>query len=364
MPLSGDGHRAGRLSPAGACVLSIALVAIVLAALEATAPLIGRSLGLSSFESGLYLRDPDRLWRLVPDYSGVLAGGEVIRTNASGFRGPPVRERKGSVRRILVLGDSIAFGLGVPEDSCWPRILESMANSPGKPPPETEVVNGGVIGYGTFQEDALLKASGPRLKPDIVILQFSPNDLIENGTYRRLSPWRIRIERSNLFRLVGKIRERMRDHPGERVDRPAEEFQRKRSRTVARKEFGVSKAEVAFSDSNPELLVMYWRRTADAVGRVRADTRAIGADLVGVVFPSPNQVRGMTGSTAFQDSIRSICHRLDIPLIDLLDPFRRVPDRYRGTHPTGKGHRVAAARIWRAIESRTTPSLRDRPRAP
>lgn len=71
--------------------------------------------------------------------------------------------------RILVLGDSATYGVGVELPEAWP--LQLQAALPG-----ATVINHGVPGYTTFQAMGWLEREGLALEPDLVILASSHND--------------------------------------------------------------------------------------------------------------------------------------------------------------------------------------------
>lgn len=98
-----------------------------------------------------------------------------VTINAQGERNRlyPTEKGKG-VRRILVLGDSNAFGYGVDESKRFSDLLAADL------PPSYQVINLGVFGYATDQEALLLEQKIAAYKPDLVILAYSPGDLSEN----------------------------------------------------------------------------------------------------------------------------------------------------------------------------------------
>ena len=57
-------------------------------------------------------------FEMVPDQRGYTFG-EAVTVNSYGFRGPEISEPRGQ-QRILCLGDSITFGVGVADDSPYP----------------------------------------------------------------------------------------------------------------------------------------------------------------------------------------------------------------------------------------------------
>jgi hypothetical protein len=68
---------------------------------------------------------------------------------------------------ILALGDSMTFGEGVPVDRTWAAILERETGF--------RVENGGVPGYSTEQMAARGRRLIPLLRPDLVLVTFSPH---------------------------------------------------------------------------------------------------------------------------------------------------------------------------------------------
>ncbi len=112
-------------------------------------------------------RFDDRLgWALKEGERAVSkATGQAIeyRINSMGLRDDerPLAKASGAFR-IVVLGDSHAFGFGVPEDKRFSELIEGYF-------PGVEVVNLGTYGYGVDQELLLLREKGFALQPDLVL---------------------------------------------------------------------------------------------------------------------------------------------------------------------------------------------------
>lgn len=104
----------------------------------------------------------------VPNASAVLQS-VTIRTNEWGLRGGPVTPKPApGTRRVLVLGNSIALGWGVPEEQTIPGVLQKQFNEARAP---VEVLNGGV---GNYNAERYVRNFLSRLAPleptDILIL--------------------------------------------------------------------------------------------------------------------------------------------------------------------------------------------------
>ena len=94
---------------------------------------------------------------------------------------------------ILVFGDSIAAGFGLPAGEAFPARLEAKLRADGL---SVHVINAGVSGDTTADGLARLDWSLAE-KPDLVILELGANDAL-----RGLDPAAVR---GNLDKLIGKI---------------------------------------------------------------------------------------------------------------------------------------------------------------
>lgn len=101
--------------------------------------------------------------------------GVEIATNEMGLRERPMSPPSNERWRILVLGDSVAFGWGVRIEDTFSRQLETDLRQ--KLNISAETVNSGVPGYNTKQESAFLAQYYESLKPDLVLLLYVDNDI-------------------------------------------------------------------------------------------------------------------------------------------------------------------------------------------
>lgn len=101
-----------------------------------------------------------------------------FRINSAGFRDVEHRLAKPDGHyRIVVLGDSITAGVGIPDlDALFTRRLETLLNA-GRGGRSFEVISLGVGGYHTLQEVEALRVSGLRYRPDHVVVVFCVNDM-------------------------------------------------------------------------------------------------------------------------------------------------------------------------------------------
>lgn len=133
--------------------------------------------------------DPVLWWRLQPDLQNYpvrtlrdvqlqkptrISRDFVFSTNAQGLRNPPLQP-EGTRVRILAIGDSTTFGLGLSDSETWPAQLEAALNVRDDGP-HYEVINAGVIGYSSYQGLRYLEQRGLALAPALVIATFGNND--------------------------------------------------------------------------------------------------------------------------------------------------------------------------------------------
>lgn len=129
---------------------------------------------------GLFMADKLLGYKLTPNFDESYTTPENtvgMKINSKGLRDYEYGEKRGI--RILCLGDSFVMGVGVELEDTFLALLERDLNlrENGK---YFEVINAGVQGYGTDQELTFLKFRGFEYQPDLVILGFYPNDIIDN----------------------------------------------------------------------------------------------------------------------------------------------------------------------------------------
>ncbi|MBN1356732.1 SGNH/GDSL hydrolase family protein [bacterium] len=114
--------------------------------------------------------------------------GVENKINRQGFRDKeydPVKPR--DVFRIIALGDSITYGLGVRWDETYPKILEQQLNERFEESNRRfEVLNFGVNGYNTVQEVEHFRVNGLKYDPDLIVVGYNLNDV---GNYSREMPY-------------------------------------------------------------------------------------------------------------------------------------------------------------------------------
>lgn len=132
---------------------------------------------------------------LIPNCEQI-ADGTVIRIpethikiNSLGFRDYEYPyDKPNNTFRIVILGDSITFGHGVELNDTYVKVLEKILNenySSGRL--RYEVLNLGIPGYNMFEKIEIFRERGIRFNPDLVIVQYIDDDIINRTEEYRIS---------------------------------------------------------------------------------------------------------------------------------------------------------------------------------
>ena len=256
------------------------------------------------------------------------------RGNSLGFRDRehPVDKSPGALR-ILVLGDSIAAGLKIPDDrDVFPAVLERLLRERGVP---AEVLNFAVSGYNTQQEVETLRDKGLAYRPDVVVLAYCLNDsegkesdilkVLRGQAAGRAVPARARLDpilgRSALYRFL-------------------------RFRVLAPRE-------------DPGRLALLSRDLVEVslheLGRL---ARSHGFRTVVAVFPLFGDLERYP-HTAYHDTLKGIAAEAGLGHLDLLPALREcareAPVSLDVLHPGAFGHLCAARALAGAIAPPAAP---------
>jgi lysophospholipase L1-like esterase len=105
-----------------------------------------------------------------------------VHVNALGLRGPErTLGKPPDTARILVLGDSFAFGFGVAQEKMFSAELERLLRERGL---RVEVLSSGVPGWSLDNELVYLRGEGFGLDPDLILIATCENDLGDLGWNR------------------------------------------------------------------------------------------------------------------------------------------------------------------------------------
>lgn|SRR6185437_12417305 len=128
-------------------------------------------------------------------------GNVLVTFNERGLRDRPILPKAEGEYRILALGDSVTFGLGVDQDKTFVARLEQLLL--GRLQRPMRVINSGVGAYNTVQELTYFTQEGINLQPDLVLLTYVPNDIEERR--RPFDPWTESSMRGKPFPVMLEI---------------------------------------------------------------------------------------------------------------------------------------------------------------
>jgi lysophospholipase L1-like esterase len=261
------------------------------------------------------------------------------------------------VFRVLVLGDSVTYGVNVPAANAFPKLLERRLA--GRQP-RVEVLNAGVLGYTPYNELQYYMARGRSFEPDLVLVGFCMNDVtdpelhwsgtprevpevpaeaIPNLEYHRthvrglLGPSLPFIGRqSYLLRRLSQLGDPRRG-PGWN-DRLFASVGGKRWPTylTAEDDLGI---QVLCDYETPE-----WRWLRRTYGQLRSAVEGDGRRLALLVLPLAYQLEDGYPFRP-QDAFARYCQESGLPCVDVLEALRQ--SRAEGVFPTAEGDRVD---IW------------------
>lgn len=262
-----------------------------------------------------------------------------VETDDRGLRKTHERVSSNNVTKILALGDSMTFGVGVENEETWPAKLEQYLNqSRLSSSLACAVFNGGVVSYGQDEEFQTARQYLPDLKPSLVILCFTiANDVIDNLRWEdRAVPFKERTDSFPLFE----------NHPA------IDNFLASHSKLYRAMLWRWGRHLVRYElMARPDLL----EHSVGKIKKIKTLVESHQGRLCVVLAPSIAQVEG--GLAEFLARTRrvnrGISQRLqleDIPCFDPLEDMRRdylnsgeslfIPvDR----HWTRRGHEVVAA---------------------
>lgn len=242
-------------------------------------------------------------YTMIPNLDAHVLGSD-LRTNALGFRGPDWSRRKApGTTRIVLIGDSHAFGFGVDVASSMGEVLaRELTIALGHP---VEVLNFAVSGYNAKQELAVLRRLALAYAPDVVLLVPCNNDddppllLTRSGhlvaspeDVDRPPPLRVPWRQSALLAAARRALERVRR--GAAHDGPVAASQ-------------AVNGPLLESVHVPRALEA---RVARPLHRMITLSRAHGADVV---------LAPLAGPQAWRQMLHDVARRERVPLVELLE---------------------------------------------
>ncbi|MDB5282356.1 MAG: lipolytic protein family [Bacteroidota bacterium] len=128
-----------------------------------------------------------------PNSTSVFKNGEFNYShhyNHEGIRDVEIAViKKKTEMRIAAFGDSFTEGIGAPQDSSWPALLNNLFVINGDT--EVKVINAGCAGSDPFFEEYLFNYKISKYQPGVVMVAINNSDIddiVERGGYERFLP--------------------------------------------------------------------------------------------------------------------------------------------------------------------------------
>ena len=267
--------------------------------------------------------DPLLVYEITPGRCGANSRGFIDREHAV--------PKPAGIRRLLVIGDSVAQGHGVGDGEAFPaRVARTLDE--GRPAPVHEVVLLTRSGYSTSQQLRLLETEAARYEPDVVIWSYVLNDPAhplyhdpngELGVYHY-------APRSRLAHFVARRLFLLRE---------------------------AWRARGCRAEYHARLHCLYGRETAEQVRRIGEWSRARRVPVLFVIHPVFEK-GGRFAAYSLADvhaDLAGMARAAGLGVVDLLDAYRpydaealKQPDPsdwHDPWHPNAEGHRLAAEQV-------------------
>jgi hypothetical protein len=313
--------------------------------------------------------DPDISYTLIPNHK---YSKGIIKTNKYGFRNDPAitEKKKPGVFRIILLGDSIVFGVRLQPDKTIGAVLRkrfSEIDIPGVT--EFEVINLGMPGHNINQYAAVLDKYGMRYSPDLIIAGITISNDLEGRQARYLGNGHLYLEPTASFEGVNsnhKLPPRIirasyiwRYLYFRRLEPKRQEL--KRQLTLAA---GKVPPRLLYASMNGEDEV--WENVDKGFARIDAAAKKTGAKLIYTLFPAVEQIYYADIGDAPQRMIKNILKKYDADVLDFYGIFQ---DIYRITailpfndlvsHPSAKSNEIVASTIRDSFARKNGTGLKE-----
>ena len=273
--------------------------------------------------------------------------GVEMTVNPMGLRGPEVSaEKTAGTLRVIGLGDSFTFGVGVRDEHTFLRRLEGRLNR-HQP---VEVLNAGTQGYNTRDQQVTLENRWLALKPDLVLVVFYLNDIYRDES--AVAFWNngeghgVYLQPTGLARhshlidwcqyswRAKELRQRMIAHYSQAYFTDPRSFFAK-----------------PVSRSQP----MDWSASRAALVRIVELARTHGFQVGLAIFPELMSLEDYP-FTAIHAFVEETCKEIGMPVHDLLSAFQGHSDHQLWVHPTDHhpneiAHDLAAASLEKFLRT-------------
>lgn len=305
-------------------------------------------------------------WELIPDAYGVGKTGNKIKVNSAGFRDIEHKiQKEKNTYRIMVVGDSFTFGMGVNLEDTYAKQLERLLTSTDRP---VEVINCGVVGYVMWQNVETLKQKVLQYRPDLVVLGVFLNDIRKSiPPYKENTNWKARnpfekkdSKMMNYFYLSNFIKNWQRRYEAKNRHRRGYEYLK-----------GIEERKAAFDNLEPgdkkyfwykimhgKLEKKYYTEFAKALRNFVDIAESIGAEVLVCMIPDAAQIH-KPNRQHNNHFVKKTCSQIGTPFADATTRFEQEADPKLlylfpvDAHNSPLGHRLIAEAIAEQVHQCT-----------
>jgi lysophospholipase L1-like esterase len=222
--------------------------------------------------------------------------------------------------RVLALGDSVTFGLGVAQEHTYPHQTEILLRKASGA--RVEVLNMGMPGYNTVHQLAQLRDLGLALQPKAVVVGFLYNDIEPSSAQRKEGLEKQGAEKHDVS-LARRVKSGV---------NAAALWLKKNSLFVAwvtprvglalrplgvRGLGQVGEIKDQYVDANPQ-----WRRMREALLEMKRLTAERGIELVVMIIPAFTRFDDAAYPIKeYHQAVAAFCRESGIKTLDLLPAF-------------------------------------------
>lgn len=311
-------------------------------------------------DEGLIVYHPGLGWKLMPGWRGTHQHNDYVAEYSIDFRGmrnsiPP---SIASLPRILVVGDSFTFGLGVGDD-------ETFVSRLNKAGAGFEFVNAAIPGFAPDQVMLYLDQAVALARPDrVMFVVYLGNDLIDIGL-----PYPVQASHGKPFVAFGPEGELLvRNTPVPRTAKPAELAGRSLGSYISEERSFIGNSRVAGLLQEAGLLSplnkdQFDEQLAPRLALFDAVVKQMLLDLdvpMSLVLMPGASVANTPGSLSsrYQQAVQAglvrIARDRGLEVILLDDAVRAMPDNLyypNDGHLTAQGHALVARQILAAMSN-------------
>ncbi|MFN0206011.1 MAG: SGNH/GDSL hydrolase family protein [Planctomycetota bacterium] len=305
--------------------------------------------------------DPQLFWRVpsnakIPDLQPCLHEN----ANSQGYRGREFNISKApGVKRVVLLGDSNTFGMGVEGDELYAhrlsRWLETAKDT------KWEVINTATPGYSSFQMLQMLRTRAAKFSPDIVVIYAGAwNDYtpaIGTDDESSLRQFHERLEGSRgifsnlyLFRAICNLADSEADVPSD--------SERKPSKQELYRQLWSAKQE---RPDGPRLKPEDFRRILTSLAR---ESKQLGAKVIFIIPPAPFTTRSrfkdgdLYAQIVTEVAAAEADAKVDARKVLWTETARADAEVFCDIiHPSPQGHALIARSLANTIKELNVPGL-------